>query len=1345
MFILASLLMRLINYTCFLFLLMAFVNSNAQQLRFDRFDLSNGLSQNNINCMEFDQLGNVWIGTLDGVNRYNGYQFDIFKPNRSIKNHLVGNHVISLGAGLNGDMWMVTRGGGLNHFDAVKQRFQLINPEIFGQFNLEQSNSIVQTADSLIWLNNGSIVGVWNPVKNAFQTTQIESSIRGIRKWASNSVLIFGNFGIKKINFDRNKNDFQISLIDDQSCYGLVVNEKGVLEVNADGIYSLNIADTVRSQVISFTYTPFSTISKTAINDFAVTGNTYWLGGNGFFVRFYPSENDFKFQRFENDPLNDYSFKGYNVTRLRVDELGNLWIGTAKNGLLHLNNQKNQFQHYSWKIESTTDPESNPVRAICKTQNNNLWLGFDTEGIALLEPNSALKYYRYYFTNSNEKRIIQNVRTIFEDSRGNVWIGVNDNLCIYNKSQNRFESVNCRFNWSWPYRCYVVKEFEPGVVTISSPTILGLINLSDGSLTTIPVKLKGTSSLQNVRDIVQDKYRNLWLAQDNVGLLKITYPNLNYEFFQSSADGLSDNKVYCLLATGDSLWIGTNGGLNLLNLKTNKIEQKYFEEDGLSNNIVYSISKDVDGKLWMSTNRGITCFETKTSSFKTYLSNDYFMDDAHFAAKNGTLFYGGYTGVVSFQPQNLKPLSDNIHSRFESLSVFNQAIYPGDTIDGEVILKKELSETTQISFNYRQNTFTIGFNAYPFDYPNIHQFRYRLKNYQNEWMNDNGSRMATYTKLPPGNYTFQLEVAPFHNQFGHLIELNVKIVPPFWMTTWFKMVVVAFLILLVGGLFRLRIKQVQQRNIWLQKKVDEQTKELREQNRKIVEMSDQLHEADQSKLRFFTNISHEFRTPLTLILGHLDHLSSDSKLAVKSIRRNATRLLKLINQLIDLRKMDQDQLGLLVSKFELISFVNELVDGFSSMAEQKQLGLNFKSNSSELWVWLDIDKTEKILYNLLSNAIKYSPEGKSILVVVEESADRFCVEVQDQGIGISEQELDAIFERFYRTSNSQSMAGGHGIGLSMVKGLTTIQHGEIKVESNQGEGSRFRVTFLKGKEHFAASDFGENVNEKLLVEDEHDLLPAGIEKLGGQKILVVEDHAELAQFIVQILNEQFEVRTAENGKVALDLLTEFVPDLIISDVMMPVMDGIHFCRTVKNSIETSHIPLILLSAKTDIETQISGLETGADDYVEKPFQPKLLLAKINSLLLNRQKLRALFKQAPGDVNVANQLNGRDKEFLQKVNELIKSHLSDSQFSIEVLSEKVNMSRATFYRKFSDLTGIKPADYIRRYRLKTAYDLFLTTGKTTQEVSELVGFQSISHFRKSFKDEFGVTPGSILKG
>lgn len=1312
----------------------------AVQLRFDRFDISNGLSQNNINCMEFDDVGNLWIGTLDGLNRYNGYQFEIFKPGRNLRGTLAGNHITALGKGIAGNMWIVTRGGDLNLYRAATNYFEKVNTDDFGQFNMALVNQIQQTNDSMLWLSNPSFLGLWMLNNGEFITYQPKSAILGMEQIDRQELIIFGAFGIEKIEIGSKPDEMVSVRVLNKACYGLESNDQGYYALLQSGIVLLNNNFEILTLVVDFANSPKDLPNLRTINDFAVTDQAFWLGGNSFFGRYSKQDGEFTLQTFTHDPINSYSFKGHIVTRLKVDQIGNLWIGTMKNGLNHFNRVKNQFQHYSWDFQTLSDPDSNPVRAICKTKSNEMWLGFDRNGLGLLMPSGEQHFFTQYTNRNNEKFTIRDVRVIFEDSNGTIWIGEAENLCYYNRDKNRVETIDCKYSFAWPYRSYSVKEMEFGMVTITSTPFIGFVTLNDGSLTTIPISpVSGT-----VRDVVQDKYRNLWITKDNNGLFKINYPNREIKRITTNPHGLSDNKVYCMLATGDSLWVGTNSGLNLIDLKTDRIMGQYFEEDGLCNNIVYSIYKDEKDNLWMSTNKGISHFNVKAKKFSTYLSNDFFMDDAHFSESNGTLYYGGYTGVVSFHPKNINEQRLPILPLIENFSIFNQPVFPGDTLDGRVIFNQPLSAAQPLKLQHRHNTFSIGFNAYPFDFPNPNRFRYRLKGLQEHWTETTTTRSVSYTKVPPGTYLFEVQAASDQMLFSKPATLEIIIVPPFWMTLWFKITGAILVVALVLLFFGYRVRQIKKRNEWLKLKVDEQTAELREQNQTILEISEKLHQADESKLRFFTNISHEFRTPLTLILGHLENLNTHSRSAVKSIQSNAVRLLRLIDQVIDLRKMDQDLMKLVVSQFDFVAFTKEVVESLEIMARQKEIQLEFHSNVSFLEVWLDVEKTEKIIYNLLSNAIKFTPNGKNIRVAIIHSKHHYSLQITDEGIGISEDELERVFDRFYRSENPQAAVSGYGIGLSMVKGLTDLQLGKIEVASKVGKGSCFTLTFPTGKAHYAETDFGKTPIQPKLHENEQVEMPVFVEKLSGKKILIVEDNPELLDYLTGLLNNHFKIEKAVNGKMALALLETAVPDLIISDIMMPEMDGMEFCKRVKASVETSHIPFILLTAKTDTETQIDGFEMGVDDYIEKPFQSRVLFSRIQALLLNREKLREQFYNSARQIPVLQNLANRDQEFLKRVDEVINHHFGDAKFSIDVLSELLNMSRATFYRKFTDLTGSGPADYLRKVRLRKACELLTGSNLTIIEVCENVGFQSVSHFRKSFKNEFGKTPSEIQK-
>ncbi|MFO8002463.1 MAG: two-component regulator propeller domain-containing protein [Marinilabilia sp.] len=1330
---------------------------NGQEPRFDRFDISNGLSQNNINGLVIDDQGNVWAGTLDGLNRYNGYDFEVFKPEAGDKGQIAGNHITAMGKGLDGDVWITARGGVLNQYDADAKSFRQIEDSVFQKAGVSPSENLVQANDSLLLFSDDVQVGILNVHQETCSVFEAEGTISGIAVHDEN-VLIYGGFGIRRYAFNdlKNQSSFHTSLDSiNVACYHLEYSGDKWFAVTGSGISQFSAGFEEEERIVSFGEAGFSSIVPENINSFAVRGSTFWIGGDDLLMRITQNEGKYEAEQFTYDPENDYSFKGHHVTDLQFDEIGNLWIGTLKNGLNHFNYEKNLFSHYSWSPQALISPDADPVRAICRTREGDIWLGFDRQGVAIITSSGKHRYFRNFYTDEGEQEAINNVRTIYEDSDGNIWIGESDQLCIYNPSRDRLEAVDARFSWDWPYRCYSVKELEPGTVTFTARLRLGFLDLETGVLDVLSLEEETQDfGPGTVRDFVRDRYGHLWLAKDENGLWR-TDANGKFQHIRKENYGLSDNKAYCMLADGDSLWIGTNSGLNLFSISGDSIVNKYFEEDGLSNNIVYSLYQDGEGHLWMSTNRGISRFSPERERFKTYLANDFFMDDAHFVDDAGNIYYGGYTGIVGFHPDDIRMEEFDVDVSLEEFRLFNQPVYPGDSVGGSVLFDRPLNEAGELRLKHHQNSFSIDFNAYPFDYPNHNRYRYRLTGLQDEWIYSEGStRRASYAAVPPGEYTFMVQAAPFQQEFGPVAELDITVVPPFWQTTWFKLLLLLFLTGVVFAGYQIRSRQIRKRNLLLKTRVEEQTRELKNQNRKIVGMSEQLHRADQSKLRFFTNVSHDFRTPLTLILAHLDHLENNRAVAVKAIRDNALRLLRLINQLIDLRKLDQDQLKLTVSRFDLVAFTSVIVDAFRALARQKEIDLVLHTSSGELYVWLDKDKMEKILYNLLANAIKYTPAGKSVFVSVSGKEDHVEIEIEDEGIGVPPGKLEHIFDRFYRSGNGKNLAPGDGIGLSIVKGFTEIQKGTVISESGRGQGSKFKLTFPLGKHHFQETELGDPDAGNPLPEGSYEIKDQ-IETPGdsdlpslagfiGQRILVVEDNTDLSHFLKMTLEVYFKVQTATNGREALNFMQDFKPDVIISDIMMPVMDGIEFCKHVKADIQTSHVPFILLTAKVDTETHVEGFEQGVDDYIEKPFNTRVLLARLKALLENREKLKRHFEERAGNPSFDGALSDTDKAFISEVDRIINEQYTDPRFNVEKLSNLMFMSRSSFYRKFSDLTGMSAADYIRKIRLRKAAAILKQGNTPISQISEYVGFQSVAHFRKCFKSEFGTTPGAWVK-
>lgn len=1317
----------------------------SQTPRFDHFDISTGLSQNNINGLVIDDKGNIWAGTLDGLNKYDGYNFEIFKPGAGLEGEISGNHIVSMGKGMDGDVWVTTREGDLNQYMASSKKFRRFSPKIFEDVGIFPEDNIWQFNDSLVWFSQEDRTGVLNNHSSQCITFYAPGNVSGINQ-RGDTLLIYGDFGIQQWVMGEADRSLRRKpeIVSSFPCYFLNERESHWLAVSRDGVYHLKNGTEKGERVFSFPEAGLSDVDPSTLTSFAAFSEDFWIGGFNLLVRIQKKGGKWSSERFSYTSENENTFKGYNVTHLQFDRLGNLWIGTQKNGINHFNYEKNLFMHYNWNAPSLSRPDADPVRAICRRENGELWLGFDRNGVGIIFPDGHQKYFSHYHTKNGDTSPINNVRSIFEDSRGNVWIGESGELCVYNEKEQRIEAVDVRFNWKWPHQSYVIREWDRGSLLVTSSVNIGWVKLESMTLNRVVNLSEQEGYLSgSLRDIVRDEKGHYWVAKDENGIFRVDQWDKPFETVQKNSHKLSDNKVYCMAVDGDSLWIGTNSGLNLFSLTKGQVVKKYFEQDGLSNNIIYSLNIDSSGIIWMSTNRGISRFNPASGDFKTYLSNDFFMDDAHFVGDDGQIYYGGYTGVVGFNSDDIDPFCSKVRATLERFTLFNRPILPGDTVSQRVLMGKPLGEISGLELHYDENSFAIHFNAYPFDVPNQNVFRYRLAGLQNEWtVSEGNNRQARYAAVPPGHFTFEVQAAYSHADYGPVTRLAIEVVPPFWQTGWFKSILVLLLLAAVFAGYQIRLRQIRKRNILLKKRVEEQTRELRDRNRQIVEISEKLHEADQAKLRFFTNISHDFRTPLTLILAHLDNLESTKNKAVKTIRSNALRLLNMINQLIDLRKLDQGKLALSVSRMDIVSFAAEIVESFQALASKREIDLRFFSSVEKLEVWLDFDKTEKILHNLLTNALKYTPAGKSILVSVTDEDERFSLVVQDQGMGMSEEEVAKAFDRFYRSEKGQGQAAGHGIGLTIVKGLTEVQKGSVHVESEVGKGSEFTLIFLKGRDHFADHDFILTERETVVQEEKVDAFSGngGFSKFGGQNILVVEDNHELSEFLTGLLSKWFNVRIAENGREAFVVMEGFIPDLIISDVMMPVMDGIEFCRRVKANVKTSHIPFILLTARTDAETHIEGFGLGVDDYIEKPFNSRLFLVRLKALLENREKLKQHFESRPQKIISGEGLTRRDQSFIESVNDIIENRYSETDFGVEILSNEMNMSRSTFYRKFKALTGVSAADYLRKIRLHKASVYLKQEEIPASQVAEMVGFQSVAHFRKCFKEEFGETPG-----
>jgi signal transduction histidine kinase/DNA-binding response OmpR family regulator len=954
------------------------------------------------------------------------------------------------------------------------------------------------------------------------------------------------------------------------------------------------------------------------------------------------------------------------------------------------------------------------------------------------------KFINYEYDPNDPKSLSNNfIRTIYKDKIGNLWIGTEVGL-------NKLIS---------------------GTATMSPAYFVRYLHNPKDST---------TISNSRVWCIYQDQQGTIWIGTSG-GLNKLI-PSKDYNsqatfihYAHDSKDpsSLSDNHVISIYQDNSgNFWIGTDaGGLSKFDSKSEKFVH-FNEEDGLPDNSIKGILGDDEGNLWLSTSNGLSKFNPKTVTFKNYsttdgLQSNFFQGGAYFKNKKGEMFFGGDNGFNSFYPDSIK---ENVRIPpivITDFRLFNNSVPVGlDTTTNRTILKKSITETKEIELSYKDFIISFEFAALDFHTPEKNKYAYILKGFDKEWnYTDANKRFATYTNLDPGEYTFKVKGSNndgIWNETGASIKLIIT--PPWWSAWWAYSVYFLFGLGLLYSLRRYELNRTQLKN---QVKLDEVKLKERE-------------ETDKMKSRFFANISHEFRTPLTLILGPTEKVLSESKdnetkKQLSIVKRSANRLLGLINQLLDLSKLEAGKLELKASKTNIVPFIKGLTMSFESMAERKDITLKIKSSSDEIELYFDKEKMTKIMTNLLSNAFKFTPEGGQITVALSlipspsgrgmskgQGEGEVRITVLDTGVGISEEELSKLFDRFYQVDSSQTREHeGTGIGLALTKELVELHHGTISVDSKLGSWTEFTVTLPLGEKHLndeeiveepvilsGAKNFTEPVIDDFVKTDSSSQAPQNDNTLDEDKniVLVVEDNYDVREFIKDALGNEFQIEEAQNGEQGVRKAEQVIPDLIISDVMMPKMDGNELTKRLKNDEKTSHIPIILLTAKSEQQSKLEGLETGADDYLTKPFDTKELRVRINNLISIRKKLQE--KYSKGDFIPVKKIEGKklsdlDERFMSKVMEVIESHISEEEFSIEEFDREIGMGRVQLYRKVKALTGKSPSRYIRSIRLNRAKNMIEEKKGNISEIAYSVGFSSPQYFTRCFKEEFGFPPSDLI--
>jgi len=1093
-----------------------------------------------------------------------------------------------------------------------------------------------------------------------------------------------------------------------------------------------------------------------------------WIGTHGGGLAWYNRPQD-NFTFYRNTPNSPYTISSNFVHCITEDKSGLLWVGTGQfNGGINLVVMANpSFKQIIPKpnLENLAD---NVIRCLFQDSNGFTWMATKSGKIYIYTP--RLQLHAILENLSTKGALIPgyNVYSVMEDDKGYLWMGTKGGgVLVSNKPvTNRPDTYkNLRFNvyqndphdTSSLSNNFVYSILQDSYQRIWIGTYGGGINAvvsrtADKLSCKRITKENSSLSNNNVRHLFEDSHKRLWVATtfglnllENSSIPGDSLPFRIFLYDPQNMQSISNNDVIHIFEDSKNrLWFGTfGGGLNLLAKldAASATFSHYRQREGLSNDAVFAILEDNRGSIWLSTEKGISDLNPADMSFKNYdmnsgLYSENFCENTCWELKNGKLLFGSINGTLLIDPEHIVNTQYRPPLVLTGFQLFNRTV---DFRDPNAPIRAHISTLDTIYLEYNQSSFSIEYAALSYFAPNQNKYKFMLKNFEDNWNEIGGQTKATYTNLSPGEYIFMVKAASWDGTWNDSPRaLHIIITPPWWKNTLAKILyaLLSVVIILVSRRIFLNYYKLQN-----DLKVERRVNDI--------------------KLQFFTNVSHEIRTPLTLILGPIEDIRALKGLPsyiaerINIIERNGKRMLRLVNQLLEFRKVQKNKMKLNVEEIDLVSFVDEICDHFIPIARQKHIDFRFPHNNEKLSVFVDTKKFDSVVFNILSNAFKYTRERKKISVDLRSVDNKYVdILISDQGPGIQKDKLDILFQRFTPLSSNYGALEGTGIGLNLSYEIMKLHKGKILVESEPGHGSVFTIRTRLGKEHYAQYDFKDpecvedHVNHITPIENaDYDIESAASitsEDFAKQKMLVVEDNIEIIIYIRNIFEPSFEIKTAKNGLDGLACLQEFHPDIIITDVMMPELDGIEMTRRIKDNFETSHIPVVMLTAKSAIEDQIIGIGSGAEAYILKPFNSLYLSTVVRNLLKQREIIISKYRDKSTTHPENVRITARDEEFLKNVISIIETHYSNPEFNVEKMVDISAYSRTVFYNKLKGLTGQSPVDFLRQTRLKMASEILIKSGRGVSETAFMTGFNDVKYFSKCFKQMFGMTPAEFKK-
>jgi signal transduction histidine kinase/ligand-binding sensor domain-containing protein/CheY-like chemotaxis protein/AraC-like DNA-binding protein len=1350
------------------------IEAAAEPPRFRHLTIADGLSQNSVQAIAQDRRGFLWFGTKDGLNRYDGYDFLVFRNDPADSTSISGNSIRALLEDSRGRLWVGVQRGGLNRFDAARQTFRR-----YPEGPTRPIASIQEGPGGDIWIGTegGGLYrlpsGETDEARPRFEHLAHDPADSESLSGDTVHAVLVDRRGVVWVGTEAGLNRLDPSAAAapifrhygtrlGRGIYGLYDDAQDHLWVGSEA--EISVVDTARRRIARFRPRPDGTGWSRADAFAGDPQGRVWIAAYPELMRFDPRTETL--DELAHDPLDPESVSGPTSRVLFRDRSDVLWVGTNGYGIDVHDTKAERFHTFRGPADRPYRYSGFSVHTLFVDARGRVWVDADrlyrwdrrTGDLVSFEPNP----------DRPDAFPTTDVWAMLESPPGVLWFGTKTGLYCYERATGATRHYSydpgSAAGLPEPELRDVYRARDGSLWIVTENYLARLVDPATGRFRSYRYTTRPIHGTWPIRTLYEGADGAFWLGSMQ-GLVRVdpaTGLVRHYRHDPGDSTSLGDDIVRSIVPDprepAKTLWIGTGGGgLNRFDIASGTFK-RFTVRDGLPNNVVVGVLADDAGNLWLGTNRGLCRFDPRTGQVHNYdardgLQSNEFNLNAYFKSASGELFFGGLYGFTWFRPEEVR---DNPHIPPVAITAFRLGDRVETVRDTGTVLQRAISETERLRLSYRDDVLTFRFAALDYSAPGKNRYAYRLLGLSDQWIEAGSVRSATYTNLAPGSYSFQVRASNndgVWNEAG--ASLALTIVPPWWRTRW---AYALYGLLVLVTLYWIRRHEMNR---------------LRLQSRLEVERveGEHLRELDRARSRFFANVSHEFRTPLTLTLGPLDDLragahgplSPDVTEQVELARRNAGRVLELIDQLLEVARLEAGRTRLRAVRLDLGAVVRGVTRSFVPLAERKTLGLEVHTPAEPVEVYADPEHLEKILSNLLSNALKFTPAGGHVRVGVEAEAEHARVAVRDSGPGIPAADLPLVFDRFHRADSLATRnRPGTGIGLALAKELAELHGGALAVASEEGFGSTFTLTLRRGRSHLTTDQVIEDAGGlPWTPEAEPAGTRAGIAAgpLSDERpepseegdaedvttVLVVEDNPEVRAYLRRHLGASYRVIEASDGAAGLELARQRLPDLVLSDVMMDGLDGHALCRALKHDRETDFIPVILLTARAAPEDRLAGLRERADDYLTKPFDVAEVLARVENLITSRKLLRERFGGPDFTLHpTAVAVEPADKQFLERVRAAIEQHMGDETFGVPRLAEAVSQSRGHLHRRLRELLDESPSELILRMRLERAAQLLKAGAGTVGTIAYAVGFKSVAHFSNRFRDRFGVRPSAYAR-